>query len=238
MEDIQGIEAKGNSSDLSSGVHKRRKPGPKKRAETRTEKESCRLTKEEKALRRAYCKQHGIKPADLLRAAYLAATFSEGERFKVVFDAATMLRELKMDAEEMQDEFTAKGDAHSATRMASVSFKIASILRRLMIGIAALMPVAISSLALFSMLGTSVDAAHDPALTHRYKGAWLTGFLIGAAIDLALLPFVLPYQRKLDRWIAKRLWKLLGGPQKQRRYAEERRRYFEQIHLASRNSSR
>jgi hypothetical protein len=222
----------------SLGIRKRRKPGPKKKAETRTEKESCRLTKEEKALRRAYCKKHGIKPADLLRAAYLAATFSEGERYKVVFDAATMLRELKTDAEEMRDEFTAKGDAHSATRLASMSFKIASVLRRLMIGIAALIPVAISGFALFSMMGTRVDAAHDQALAHRYKGVWLAGFLLGAVIDLALLPFILPYQRKLDGWISRRLWKLLGGPQKQRRFAKERRRYFEQLHLASRNPSK
>jgi hypothetical protein len=58
----------------------RRKPGPKKKAVSRSEKISCRLMKEEKAKGEEYCRKHGITEAKLLRASYLAATAQEPEK--------------------------------------------------------------------------------------------------------------------------------------------------------------
>jgi hypothetical protein len=50
----------------------RHKPGPEKKENPRSEKISCRLTKEEKEQGLRYCKTHGITEAKLLRASYLA----------------------------------------------------------------------------------------------------------------------------------------------------------------------
>ena len=67
--------------DSDDDQKQRRKPGPQKKENPRSEKINCRLTKEEKAAGLRYCKKHGTTEAKLLRASYLAAiTQTPGER--------------------------------------------------------------------------------------------------------------------------------------------------------------
>lgn len=78
----------GNNNSVAAEAEPRRKPGPEKKASPRSEKLSCRLTKEEKALGEQFCKERGIPEAKLLRAAYLAAiTQTREERFEKLVDA-------------------------------------------------------------------------------------------------------------------------------------------------------
>jgi hypothetical protein len=59
--------------DPSEAPKTRLKPGPKKIIELRSEKISCRLTKEERKAGLDYCKKYGINEARLLRMSYLYA---------------------------------------------------------------------------------------------------------------------------------------------------------------------
>lgn len=60
-------------SKLTNFLKLRRKPGPPKSDDSRTEKISCRLTKEEKQRGLEYCRRYGTTEAKLLRASYLGA---------------------------------------------------------------------------------------------------------------------------------------------------------------------
>jgi hypothetical protein len=65
----------------------KRKPGPEKKENPRTEKVSCRLTKEERAEALHYCRTHHITEAKLLRASFLAVINEPpGSRFDRLVD--------------------------------------------------------------------------------------------------------------------------------------------------------
>jgi hypothetical protein len=63
-------ETKASENGAATGRHK---PGPEPKENPRSEKVSCRLTKEEREARLRYCKAHGLTEAKLLRASYLAS---------------------------------------------------------------------------------------------------------------------------------------------------------------------
>lgn len=178
----------------------RRKPGPRPKIHPRSEKESCRLTKDEKAERRAYCKKYGIKPADLLRASYLAANVTTGKD-KIIIDTAQMLHELQAHTGKLASE----GKPVLATELDKISGIIGIVLKKLML----LVPLAVCTGYFLLLFGPDVVAQNGNGIGDRYELAWLLGCFTGIAIDLALLPIVRPYQRKLDLWIAKGLCRLV-----------------------------
>ena len=103
MDDLQHMElrdafAKASDTPLFDVIGKlrRNKPGPKKKDSPRSEKESCRLTKEEDTQFRMACKARRIKPADYIRECCLAISYTPAtiEKTKMVADVFMRLEEM------------------------------------------------------------------------------------------------------------------------------------------------
>ena len=73
----------------------RRRPGPEKKDNPRSEKISCRLTKEEKIAGERFCKMRGVPEAKLLRASYLLVTAQAQNEVNEITD--TIMRLVEAD---------------------------------------------------------------------------------------------------------------------------------------------
>ena len=147
----------------------RGKPGPQKKIAPRSEKESCRLTKAEKVERRNYCQKYGIKPADLLRAAYLSATISEAKRGKVFFDTSIILRELEVSAGKMKQRIGYGGKPVTASELATLRTGIIAVLKNLTV----LVPLVICSTYFLLFLGADGVAETGGTAKPLHELAWL-----------------------------------------------------------------
>jgi hypothetical protein len=72
MDELSTLEAEAVNPESTGSFSPHKRRGPKKKITPRSEKLSCRLTKEEKARGEEYCKAYGLTEAKLLRASYLA----------------------------------------------------------------------------------------------------------------------------------------------------------------------
>ncbi|HUY67977.1 MAG TPA: hypothetical protein VMV79_01585, partial [Alphaproteobacteria bacterium] len=178
----------------------RQKPGPKKKVNPLSEKISCRLSKKEKAERWQYCREHGITPAELLRAAFLWATVKEASgKDKVIIDAVKMLHDLETLTRKFQERLDSGGKPVSAEELATIQGVLGNILS----GVMALIPVAVCIESALVLASTDVVAKFGNVAGHRHDIVWLLGFISGALIDLVLFCLWRRYRSQITRFVAK-----------------------------------
>ena len=142
MDDLQRMELRGGFGKASDtplfdviGKLRRNKPGPKKKNSPRSEKESCRLTKEEADQFRKSCKARRVRPADYIRECCLAASYTPAtvEKTKMVADVFMRLEEMQGITGQMRKQsIVGKTDStKSASEIGELNNRITAVQKTL-----------------------------------------------------------------------------------------------------------